>query len=101
MVNIVNEKRHRLINIEDKLTEYIKQAVVKKRHMLEVYASRLNGVSPLNKLSQGYSYTEDSDGNNISSITDVSKGDLIKVYIKDGIIKAKAMEVSNGKITNT
>ncbi len=100
-VNKVEENRQHLMNIEDRLNSLIRNVCLHKRHQLEVYASRLNGLSPLNKLCQGYSYSEDEQGNNISSIKDVSTGDIINIHVKDGSIKAKAMEVTDGKITNT
>lgn len=99
-ISKADENRQRLINVQDRLNDLIKNIFKEKRHCLEVYASKLNGLSPLNKLCQGYSYAEDESGNNISSVNDISEGDIMNIYVKDGMITAKAMEVTDGKITN-
>jgi exodeoxyribonuclease VII large subunit len=106
-VNKVNDSRQQLMAMEDKLHQLMSTVLTAKRHQLEIYASRLNGVSPLAKLSQGYSYVQNFDGRQISSVNDVEKGDQMQLYVKDGVINAQVLdtkknkEVSDGKIANT
>ena len=52
-------------------------------------SGRLHGVSPLDKLSQGFSYTRSRDGKNITAIAAVAAGDEVNIYVSDGIINAK------------
>ncbi|MBQ4284789.1 MAG: exodeoxyribonuclease VII large subunit [Lachnospira sp.] len=95
-INRVNEKRMIVAGMQDKLEALMKQSVGNKRHQLEIFASRLHGLSPLEKLSQGYSYTEFEDGRTVKSVKDINKGDVLNIYLKDGSLKAKTVDVSVG-----
>ena len=53
----------------------------------------LRGLSPLKKLDMGYGYIENSEGNRIVSAGQVSSDDEITVYLKDGSIRSKVIEV--------
>lgn len=59
-----------------------------KRHELAIYIEKMKGLSPLEKLNQGYSYVEDGDGNNIRSVEQVKVGQSIGIRVKDGQIQA-------------
>ncbi len=92
----VEENRIYVASLQDKLDMLFKNIVAAKRHQFEMYASRLQGVSPLEKLSQGYSYVEKSDGSRIKGIKDIKNEDMITVYFKDGKVNAEVKEVCNG-----
>lgn len=92
-VNQIYDKRQRLMNIEDKLNMLIKRCAADNRNRLRLYASRLEGLSPLKKLDMGYGYIENSEGNRIVSAGQVSSDDEITVYLKDGSIRSKVIEV--------
>jgi exodeoxyribonuclease VII large subunit len=96
-MNQIQEKRQYLIGLEERLHTAMNRQLIDKRHELALLASRLSGLSPLNKLSQGYSYVEGEDGKNIKTVKSVAPGDLINIYMMDGTINAKAMEVTYGK----
>ncbi len=88
-VNQVNEKRQIAAQYLDKLDNLMKNKLTKYKNNLSLFASRLEGVSPVNRLGQGYSYTENAEGKNISSIKDVVENDIIKTYVKDGIVSSR------------
>lgn len=92
-VNQIYDKRQRLMNIEDKLNMLIKRCVADNRNRLRLYASGLEGLSPLKKLDMGYGYIEDSQNDRIISVSQVSPEDEITVYLKDGSIRSKVIEV--------
>ena len=92
-VNQIYDKRQRLMNIEDKLNMLIKRCAAENRNRLRLYASKLDGLSPLRKLDMGYGYIENSEGNRIVSARQVSEDDEITVYLKDGSIRSKVIEV--------
>lgn len=92
-VNQIYDKRQRLMNIEDKLNMLIKRCAAENRNRLRLYASKLEGLSPLRKLDMGYGYIENSEGNRIVSARQVSEDDEITVYLKDGSIRSKVIEV--------
>lgn len=85
----LRQKQQHLIDQEERLEHLMLLKIKEKRHQLEVYAERMKGVSPLNRLSQGYSYVETEDGTGIRSIEDVKKGDLLHIELKDGSIEAR------------
>ena len=95
---MVDERRQRLIQLSDRMEAAVDSIFKGKRHSLELYASRLNGVSPLAKLGQGYSYTEFEDGRHLNDISEVKPKDRIKIYIKNGNMKAEVLEVYNGEV---
>ena len=95
---MVDERRQRLIQLYDRMGAAFDSIYKGKRHRLELYASRLNGVSPLAKLGQGYSYTEFEDGRHLSDISEVKPKDRIQIYIKNGNMKAEVLEVYNGEV---
>lgn len=92
-VNQIYDKRQRLMNIEEKLTMSVKRCLTDNRNRLRLYASRLDGLGPLKKLDMGYGYIENSDNNRIVSVRQVSAEDEITVYLKDGSIRTKVIEV--------
>ena len=92
-VNQIYDKRQRLMNMEEKLNMLIKRCAAENRNRLRLYASKLDGLSPLRKLDMGYGYIENSEGNRIVSAGQVSEDDEITVYLKDGSIRSKVIEV--------
>lgn len=100
-INQVHEKRQAVVHAQDRLDAAIERLLKERRHHLEVYASKLNGLSPLQKLSQGYSFVEDAAGSPINSTDAVDAGDLLTLYMRDGQIRARATEVTHGKISDT
>ncbi|MDO4619711.1 MAG: exodeoxyribonuclease VII large subunit [Lachnospiraceae bacterium] len=66
------------------------------RHRLDVYVERFAGRNPLERLQQGYSYTENEDHHAVTSVRQVKKEDSLYVYVTDGKIKARAEEIYDG-----
>ena len=90
-------KVHKHINrhkeLETKLKQWISNRLLERQHTLEVYARRLEGLSPVRKLASGFSYAQDIKGQNIRSIQQVTTGDLLELYVTDGKIRTKVLEV--------
>ena len=86
--NRITSYRHRAAIISDRLEAGMKKAIDDRRNRLALIASGLDGVSPLLKFSQGYSYTETADGRCVNSVDRVKTGDEIGIYVKDGRISA-------------
>ena len=89
----VLEKRQRSIDIEQRLRYLMEKRMKEKRHRFELYLQQMKGLSPLEKLNQGYSYVEGTDGRNIKSINQTSKGDMIQIYMTDGSVCAEVKEM--------
>ena len=67
------------------------------RHRMQIYIEKLKGLSPLEKLGQGYSYTADVHGRKITQTGQVKKGDTICVYLSDGRLQAKVTDIQKDK----
>ena len=59
------------------------------RQELRVYAQKLDGMSPLKKLTQGFSYVTDECGQAVSRLEQVRPGDRIQIQVTDGEIQAQ------------
>lgn len=89
----LNENRRRLMEYEEKLKLRIDMIIKEKKHMLELYAGRLEACSPVKKLGQGYAYVEDCNGKSLRSVERVEKNQDITIYLLDGKIKTVVSEV--------
>lgn len=93
--NQIRDKRMYLMNAEEKLTRQMEQLLQKKRHALQLYIERMKGLSPLEKLNQGYAYVE-KDGRAVKEIAQVSSQDLLTVHVSDGQILARVEKTKKG-----
>ena len=64
---------------------------------MEILTERLKGLSPLDKLSQGYSYVSDENGQTVNDVGKVQVGDKLSIYVKNGKIEANVTEVAEWK----
>lgn len=94
-INQINDKRQRTMDLEDKLNYAIKNKLNYKKHELAILSERLNGLSPLSKLYQGYAYAENSKGKSISTIHNIELNEHLKLHLSDGVIEAKVISKSS------
>ena len=87
-INQIKEKRHYMIELEEKLDLRMKNKVDTYKNTISIFIEKLNGLSPLAKLNQGYSYTSDKAGNTLVSVEQVEADDLICISVSDGNINA-------------
>ncbi len=93
--NQIQQKRLFLIDKEEKLNQILQNKLREKRHKLAILIEKMNGLSPINKLNQGYSYACDEAGHTITKVSQVTKGDLITVQVADGDISATVTTTVN------
>lgn len=86
----IRERRSYCMDLENRLNQRMQAGLIESRHRMALYAERLKGLSPLEKLSRGYAYVEDADGGILRDVRQVSPGDLINIYIKNGTVTARA-----------
>ena len=85
----VREKKYQCIRSEELLEEAFLRTLNKKKHQVQIQIERLAGLSPLQKLQQGYSYMVDSNGKNVRSISQVKPEEMLEIYVTDGKIMTK------------
>ena len=85
----LNENRQYTADLENRLRMLMGNRLEKEKHRLAICAERMKGLSPLEKLSQGYSYVQTPQGQNVHSVTQVFPDSEIEIYVRDGKISAK------------
>ncbi len=88
----IREKRTYSISLEERLSLAMKNRILKDRHRMAIYIEKLKGLSPLDKLNQGYSYVADASGRTVTDVHKVAVGDQIQIYVKNGRIGAEVKE---------
>ena len=82
-----NQKRMYIDSVVKKAEKAITEKVYSKREALSVAAAKLHALSPLAVMARGYSAVF-KDGKTITGLNDVSVGDSVKIYLKDGILNS-------------
>ncbi len=82
------EKRMRLSELTNGFEQAMQQKLLEGKHSLKLYIERFQGLSPLLKLQQGYSYTENEEGRAVTGIDAVSEGEKLRIHVTDGIYTA-------------
>jgi len=89
----IREQRTYLIRLQENLSEGMNRVLLQRKHEMDLYIEKLEGLSPLKKLKSGYSYVTDENQHNIKSIQQVAVGDEIDIRVTDGHITAKVQGV--------
>ena len=92
-VNQLQSRRQYSDELMTKLSKELNDVLNDRKHKLQIYAERLNGMSPLNKISKGFAYVTDGNKKPLTSVSQVKADDEMSLIIKDGTIKAKVVEV--------
>lgn len=89
----LNDRRQYAADLETRLCREMKRSLEKSRHRLAIYIEKMNGLSPMKKLNQGYSYVEDPSGRTVRSVAQTKPGDLLRIYVSDGVVDAQVRKV--------
>ena len=84
----IKEKKMYLLQMEDKLQQQIQRIIDSKKKEISIFAARLNGLSPLEKLQQGYAVVTTMDDKLIHGNEDTQVGDNIKIQMLSSEITA-------------
>ena len=84
----LNESRQYAADLETRLRLLMQNRLDREKHRLTLCVEKMKGLSPLEKLSHGYSYIQNQNGENIRSIRQVSDGTALEIYVSDGRIRA-------------
>ena len=89
----VREKRMQAMSAEERLQGRMQRLLEMRRHDIALYIERLKRLSPLEKLSSGYSYVTDESGANIRSTAQAKMGQALIVRLSDGSLRARVEEI--------
>lgn len=91
--NIILGYRQKLKVFDTVLRNRMESALKDRRHRLQLLCGRLEDLSPLKRLSGGFSYVSTASGTVVRSVKDVETGDMLEINVKDGAINAKVEEI--------
>ena len=97
----LNEKRQYCVELEDRLRNLMDRRLIAEKHRLALSAEKMKGLSPLEKLNQGFSFVQDENGRNIKSIRQVRQGERLTVYVTDGKLETEVISAAGTEYPGT
>ena len=82
--DILRQKSLVLADSQERLQRLMEKRLTDAKHRLALYAEEMKGLSPLQKLQSGYTYTADEAGNHIDSVQSLEKGQHLTLTFADG-----------------
>lgn len=82
--DVLRQKRLVLADSQERLQRLMEKRLTDAKHRLALYAEEMKGLSPLQKLQSGYTYTADEAGNHIDSVQSLEKGQHLTLTFADG-----------------
>ena len=92
-MNKLRENRRYTAELQDRMAMQMQQLIEQKKHRLALLAGALEGLSPIKKLSMGYSYVSDRGGNAVTDAAAVKKGEQLKITLLHGVLMAQVQEI--------
>ncbi len=83
------ENRQYAAELETRLRQRMENRLEREKHRLAICIEKMKGLSPLDKLSRGYSYVTSENGENIRSTDQARPGMKLYIYVKDGRYSAE------------
>ena len=96
----LNDRRQMAADLAEKLEVIVRQRLTASRHELELYAGKLEAMSPARKLSQGYAFVSDKAGRGIQDVDHLQQGDILNIHMMNGRVKAQVCEISKTTVEN-
>lgn len=90
--NQIRQQRTYAIELEGQLQNVMQNILQTKKHTLALYIEKLKGLSPLEKLNQGFSHVADASGRTVTDIDSVQVDDVLQIHVKNGCLRAKVTE---------
>lgn len=88
----IRQQRQYLLDLEQKLGQRMEKVIRNKRHKLDLYIEKLDGLSPLKKLNKGYALVVNEKEEVINRLERVNVGEKISISLIDGDILASVEE---------
>lgn len=86
----LQNQQQRAEDMKLRLRRGMESHLMKARQGYVLRIERMKGVSPLERMSRGYSYVTDENGKNVKSISEIKNGDRLSIYMTDGVAVAIA-----------
>ena len=86
----------KLQNLANTIQLSLKNGIMKREEHLQLQTARLRALDPLAKLSGGYGYIT-KQGRTVSSVRELSMGDVLTIRVCDGTVQAVVEQVSENE----
>ena len=93
MQHLLRERRQALQGMKQTVEQYPGPELVSKQAELRRLMTALNAMSPLSVLERGYAIAFNAEQDALRSVSQVSKGDVVRVRIQDGEFTASVTDV--------
>lgn len=91
----LRENRKYAADLWEKLQALAENQLARNRHRVAILAEQLEGLSPVRRLSLGYSYISDAAGTAVTDAAKIKQGDILDIHLLKGSLKAAVTEVHN------
>lgn len=91
----LRENRKYAADLWEKLQGLAENQLERNRHRVALLAEQLEGLSPVRRLSLGYSYISDAAGAAVTDASKIKQGDILDIHLLKGSLKAAVTEVHN------
>ena len=92
------QQKQRLDEYEERLRRAMQSLLEQTRHQLALSEERLRRLSPYEKLESGYGCILTEDGRRIRSVSQVTPGEVVQIYLADGRMQeVKETKIDGGK----
>ena len=88
------QQKQQVVNMEEELRRKMKERIQQARYALSIRIEKMKGLSPLQKLNQGFSYVTDKTGQALTSVEQAVPGETLTVHVMDGKIRAAIEETA-------
>lgn len=92
----LQKQQQRSVDIEQRMRNAMDAKLGMAKQKLAIKIEQMKGLSPLAKLNQGFSYVTSETGKVVKSVEHVNVNDSLKIYVTDGIVKAKVEDTYRG-----
>lgn len=92
----LRQDEKKLQNLANTIQLSLKNGIMKREEHLQLQTARLRALDPLAKLSGGYGYIT-KQGRTVSSVREVSMGDVLTIRVCDGTVQAVVEQVSENE----
>ena len=92
-MNQVKEKRMQILDMENRLEQGMLAKIAESRNRLQLNAEIMKRVSPLNKLSSGFSYVQNEEGKCMKNVEDFHTDEKILIHVSNGMVTAEVLDM--------
>lgn len=92
----LQKQQQRSLEAEQRMRNAMERKLNLAKQRLAIRIEQMKGLSPLTKLNQGFSYVTSDSGKVVKSVEHVNTNDTLKIYVTDGIVKAKVEDTYKG-----